>query len=1483
MAATADDGADDRGHEMEAARISNSSSLRELVVNEELPRAVSLSIARSSSLKSDLEQYHAATDPYDLVIRFKGVTVTVNSPQQQAQSYETFGRKIVGCFLGPLKLLAKKRDQPSSVKVLDDVSGYVMPGSMTLVIGPAGSGKTALLKVLAGHFHPSKLVKFEGQVLYNDSVLTPDLETKRPIAYATGLHNVHLPVLTIRETLEFAEKCTRRLRPQELTAQMIRCFAPDLADSDNPFLEYVLQTFGLKQIEHLVVGPLLKESAKARLTTAEIAMRTFSVFLYDQPATAEDSLRLYDRLHNLLDTVIRVQECALVTCMAQVAPEVFELFDRIIILSEGQMIYQGPRHGVENYFFKLGYKKPSYVDPAVFLQDISAGSGARYLMPGFTKLGIPELVVSYKASDHFKDVMRIVSSKDVTHTYMAETISDIEISIQHDTLNGPGVYVTNVSEAGEIITNGAVRVGDEITAVVLPDGSTHYVRGGSPAEQAAQACKVADLLNSREGSLHVQLERKMQEKETGACYKKRFGFVNVKDWLWSTQCLVKRQFTFAIRFKILIILRLFQITVLGLFAGSFFYKKGGKIDQYEMIALRTLGFVSMMVLMLINLTQLPIHLLIHRPVFQKHRELHFFPVSSYVVAHGLVSLPQSLLEAIIYSMCTYFLAGLSLENAAHYFQYLALIFVIGYMGSSFVFLVGGFAPLLENAAALAGLFILVCLLFSGVILLPSVTPAYWKWMLYIVPTRWGNIIYSSTQMKTRYDQPCTSHLNFQFCLVNPRLTLGRAFIKFYDLEASGGRLVLAYAAIVIFILALNFLAYLAYKKSRLPELAPSPVRKGQLHPVADEEAVKPDPEELSRVEDGSLRDGPGQEEAAKWMELHLPVRPLVLTFFDITLPTGHLSLISGYVKPGQMLALVGSTRAGKSTLLKCLAGRMPSEGEVLVNGVRLKKTCFHRISGFAENVEMHQPYLTVRESLEFSANLRLRRHISSADKARHVDLILELTGLSHVSNKLVGVFQQINKRPREITKKLTIAIELAANPSILFLDDPTSQLDGASARNVLHLLQTVAMNGRTLLVTLHHPSAETLGLFHSVLVLREGKQVYFGPPGTNGSQLLDYFTAIPGVPPYDPRRSPMVFLLDILGGGTTKREPAADFVSAYHNSPLQLANAAELQSLRDQKDDGLHHLNSRYIAPYKTQFAMVFLRNARFLWRNVRYTFNRLTGIVIIALVIGTLFLNIDVERSTSMQSASLIMYIEAILICATTANNLIPQLGTDRQVYVRESRARMYTSLLYPLSWLVSEIPYILLGTFVFVGIANGMAGVGVDTFTMFLKYWTCLFLFTMVVVCYGVFLACAAPIPTIAVTFSSIIMSMWISSSGVSVPRNRIRFYKWLYWINPFQYTINILTPTSFYCDTGTTACLSCVIRQPCPGCHCKRLHDVEQLLTRTNTTRPAFVWDRLLATRPIEMSRNHWDYLALCGMALFFAALAVTSFKFLKHNRA
>ena len=192
--------------------------------------------------------------------------------------------------------------------------------------------------------------------------------------------------------------------------------------------------------------------------------------------------------------------------------------------------------------------------------------------------------------------------------------------------------------------------------------------------------------------------------------------------------------------------------------------------------------------------------------------------------------------------------------------------------------------------------------------------------------------------------------------------------------------------------------------------------------------------------------------------------------YTVQTPTGDrvlLDNIHGWVKPGMLGALMGSSGAGKTTLLDVLAQRKTDgtiNGSIMVDGRELPVS-FQRMAGYCEQLDVHEPFATVREALEFSALLRQSRNTPRAEKLKYVDTIIDLLELHDLADTLIGGVG--NGLSVEQRKRVTIGVELVSKPSILiFLDEPTSGLDGQSAYNTVRFLRKLADVGQAVLVSL---------------------------------------------------------------------------------------------------------------------------------------------------------------------------------------------------------------------------------------------------------------------------------------------------------------------------------------------------------------------------------------------------------------------------------
>lgn len=158
--------------------------------------------------------------------------------------------------------------------------------------------------------------------------------------------------------------------------------------------------------------------------------------------------------------------------------------------------------------------------------------------------------------------------------------------------------------------------------------------------------------------------------------------------------------------------------------------------------------------------------------------------------------------------------------------------------------------------------------------------------------------------------------------------------------------------------------------------------------------------------------------------------------------------VTGYSEPGVLMALMGGSGAGKTTLMDVLAGRKTvgeTTGSIYVNGHPKTQNTWSRVVGYVEQQDVHSANQTVVEALWTSARLRLPATITDEQVKCYVDEVMDMVGLMDQAFALVGSpggGAGLNMNGR---KRLTIAVELVANPAVVFMDEPTSGLDARAA------------------------------------------------------------------------------------------------------------------------------------------------------------------------------------------------------------------------------------------------------------------------------------------------------------------------------------------------------------------------------------------------------------------------------------------------------
>ncbi|OWZ05203.1 Pleiotropic drug resistance protein transporter, partial [Phytophthora megakarya] len=547
--------------------------------------------------------------------------------------------------------------------------------------------------------------------------------------------------------------------------------------------------------------------------------------------------------------------------------------------------------------------------------------------------------------------------------------------------------------------------------------------------------------------------------------------------------------------------------------------------------------------------------------------------------------------------------------------------------------------------------------------------------------------------------------------------------------------------------------------------------------------------------------------------------PVTLAFKNLwySIPLPHhkhetidlLKGITGYALPGTMTALMGSSGAGKTTLMDVIAGRKTGgtiKGEILLNGYPATELAIRRCTGYCEQQDIHSEGATIREALTFSAFLRQDSSVSERAKLESVEECLNLLDLHPIADQI------IRGRSQEQMKRLTIGVELAAQPSVLFLDEPTSRLDAHSAKVIMDGVRKVADSGRTVVCTIHQPSSEVFFLFDSLLLLkRGGEMVFFGELDNaqlhdrECGHLIDYFEAIPEVARLPEGQNPATWMLECIGAGVagagekSMAEVAAnvDFVEYFRTSVEQqeLLIGLDKPGVAKPASTGVPEMifTSKRAASPLTQLHMLVGRFLTIYWRTPSYNLTRFMISLCLGLVFGLVLLDGEYTTYQGLNAAVGVVFMTTQYNGITAYVGTLPFTGHERESYYRERASQTYNGLWYFVGATIAEIPYVFFSGFLFTVLFYPL--MGFTGFSTWLLYWINLSLFILMQTYLGQLFIYALPSVEIAAIVGVLINAIFLLFAGFNPPAGSIPAgYQWVYYITPQRYSLSILISLLF-----------------------------------------------------------------------------------------
>ncbi|KAF3674465.1 Pleiotropic drug resistance protein 1 [Capsicum annuum] len=1209
----------------------------------------------------------------EIEVRYEHLTIEADAyvGSRALPTFTNFITNFLETVLNSLHILSSRKKK---LTILNDVSGIIKPCRMTLLLGPPSSGKTTLLLALAGKLDSA--LKVTGKVTYNGHGMN-EFVPQRTAAYISQ-YDLHIGEMTVRETLEFSAKCQGvgsrydmmvELARREKEAKIkpdpdIDIFMKALATEGREasfVTNYILKLLGLDICADTMVGDEMirgiSGGQKKRVTTGEMLVGPSKALFMDEISTGLDSSTTYSIVNSLRQTVKILNGTAVVSLL-QPAPETYNLFDDIILISDGKIVYQGAREDVLGFFESMGFKCPERKGVADFLQEVTSKKDQeQYWM-------------------RRDETYRFITAKEFAEAYQSFHVGR--------------------------------QLGDEL--------ATSY-----------------DKSKSHPAALSTQKYGIGKKQLLNVCTEREF-------------LLMKRN-SFVYIFKFI------QLAVMALITLTLFFRTEMHRDTME-DGLKYAGALFFIVTTVFFNGLSEIAMTIFKlPIFYKQRDLLFYPSWAYAIPSGILKIPVQFVEVGIWVILTYYVVGFD-PSPARFFKHFLVLVLVNMMSSGLFRFIGAVGRTMGVANTFGVFVLLLQFALGGFVLSRVDVKKWWIWGYWSSPMMYSlNSILVNEFDGKKWEQ----------IVPNTTDSLGVAVVTARGFFPNAYWYWIGIGALIGFAIVFNICYSLAL---------------AYLNPFGKPQAM---------ISEGTEKEESNSEDQNKKKGMVLPFEPHSITFdeviYAVDMPQEMkyqgatedrlvlLKGVSGAFRPGVLTALMGVSGAGKTTLMDVLAGRKTGgyiEGSIKISGYPKKQETFARISGYCEQNDIHSPYVTVYESLVYSAWLRLSHEIDEKTRKMFVEEVMNLVELTPLRSALVGL-PGVNGLSTEQRKRLTIAVELVANPSIIFMDEPTSGLDARAAAIVMRTVRNTVDTGRTVVCTIHQPSIDIFEAFDE---------------------------SMPGVSKIQDGYNPATWMLEV----TTPAQEimlGVDFADLYKKSDLYRRNKAlisELSVPRPGTND--LHFDNQYSQPFWTQCMACLWKQHWSYWRNPAYTAVRYLFTIFIALTIGTMFwdLGTKVGKSQDLFNAMGSMYAPVFFIGFQNASSVLPVVDVERTVFYRERAAGMYSAIPYAFGQVFIELPYIFVQAITYGVIVYAMIGFEWTAskffWYMFFMYFTLLY-FTF----YGMMCVAVTPNQNVALIVSIFFYSLWNLFSGFIVPRPLMPiWWRWYYWACPVAWTLYGLLTSQF-----------------------------------------------------------------------------------------
>ncbi|KAJ0567842.1 putative ABC-type sulfate transporter [Helianthus annuus] len=573
-------------------------------------------------------------------VRFKNLRVEAECEVVQGKPLPTLWNSFQS-LLSEIVMIPSLKSKRAKITILKDVSGVIKPGRMTLLLGPPGCGKTTLLKALSGNLNKS--LKISGEISYNGYKLE-EFVPQKTSAYISQ-DDLHIPEMSVRETLDFWARCQGTGIRAEIMMEINRRekeggIIPD-PDVDT-FMKaisiegqkttlqtnYILKILGLDICADTMFGDAMRRGIsggqKKRLTTGEMIVGPKTALFMDEISNGLDSSTTY-QIVACLQHLAHITDASILISLLQPSPEVFDLFDDIMLMAEGRIVYHGPRNNVLEYFEGFGFACPERKGVADFLQEV-------------------------------------VSKKDQAAYWCRNEQTYNYVSVD--------TFSTRFKE---------YHLGKEVNE----DISKPFIRSQSHGKAIS------------------------------------FDVYSLSKWALFRACM-SREILLMKRNSFVYIFKSVQLVIIALVTMTVFFRTRLKADVIDANYYLGSLFYSLVILLVDGFPELSMTVA-RLQVFNKQRDMCFYPAWAYAIPASILKIPMSFPES------------------ERFFRQLLLLCAIHFTSVSMFRFIASVFQTVVAATTVGSIAILFLLSFGGFIIPHTSMPAWLKWGFWVCPLSYGEI------------------------------------------------------------------------------------------------------------------------------------------------------------------------------------------------------------------------------------------------------------------------------------------------------------------------------------------------------------------------------------------------------------------------------------------------------------------------------------------------------------------------------------------------------------------------------------------------------------------------------------------------------------------------------------------------------------------------------------------------------------------------